>query len=48
MEIDKDKFCEICCEHYTKVRRIKITCNALNDKGERCNEKFVRNVFNII
>ena len=42
MEIDKDKFCEICCEHYTNVRRIKITCNALNDKRERCNAKICK------
>lgn len=42
MEIDKDKYCEICCEHYTKVRRTKITCNSLNDKGERCNAKICK------
>lgn len=42
MEIDKDKFCEICCEHYTKVRRTKITCNSLNDKGERCNARICK------
>jgi len=25
--INNDKICEICCENYTKVRRIKITCS---------------------
>ena len=27
MEVDNNKICEICCDKYTKVQRIKLTCS---------------------
>jgi hypothetical protein len=41
MEINKDKYCEICCNHYTKVRRIKITCSCGAKICKKCVQYFL-------
>jgi hypothetical protein len=43
MELNKDKYCEICCEHYTNVRRIKLTCPCGAKICKKCVQFFLVN-----
>ena len=43
MELDKDKYCEICCDNYTNVRRIKLTCPCGAKICKKCVQYFLVN-----
>jgi len=42
--INNDKICEICCENYTKVRRIKITCSCDAKICKKCIQYYLTTI----
>ena len=41
MEVNNNKICEICCDNYTKVLRIKLTCSCGAEICKQCIQTYI-------